>query len=71
MDTIVTTRTLTPSRYLLTVKHETDDNSFISHILKLEEGEGGEGETIYTSYPKETPEEAEKAAMDYFAQLRK
>jgi hypothetical protein len=75
LDTNVTTKSLGRPGYVLTVRHESDDNSYISSIIRLpaesEEEGAAEGDTIYSSFPQTTPEEAEQAARDYFAQLAK
>ncbi|GIP39344.1 hypothetical protein J31TS4_26240 [Paenibacillus sp. J31TS4] len=73
MDTNVVTKRLSPN-YLLTVNHESDDNSFVGRVMELHEDshpEGSDaGETIFVSFPMETPEQAVEAAEAYFRQLR-
>jgi hypothetical protein len=74
LDTNVQTRSLDREGYILTIKHEVDDHSFIAAIIKLSVEDGQDssasGETIFMSFPQDTPEEAEQSAMDYYKRIK-
>lgn len=76
MPNSLVNRTLSHPQYLLRVDHDPDSGSFFGRIIQLSEGKASSdaeesGEMIFSSFPQDSIEQAEKAAMDYYIQIRK